>query len=54
MTVHDLDLDGGPTPDEDREGGWGLGLVAYLAEDAALEEHQADGKTAWFRVSRGG
>jgi two-component sensor histidine kinase len=51
VTVHDEDL--GPAPKRaEREGGWGLGLVRELAEDAAMEEHVGEGKTAWFRISR--
>jgi anti-sigma regulatory factor (Ser/Thr protein kinase) len=51
VTVHDEDL-GTTPPRAGREGGWGLGLVRQLAEDAAMEEHTGQGKTAWFRVSR--
>lgn len=54
VTVHDLDL-ALPVqrPYEAREGGWGLGLVAALAEASDLEVHPDDGKTAWFRIPRG-
>ena len=53
VTVHDLDLARpAQRPYDGREGGWGLGLVAALAEDSALEVHEGDGKTAWFRISR--
>lgn len=55
VTVHDLDL---ARPDQQpyqvREGGWGLGLVQSLAEDSAMQPDAAGGKTAWFRLSRGG
>ena len=54
VTVHDLDLaQPSQLPYEGREGGWGLGLVSVLAADSALEVHADDGKTAWFRLSRG-
>ena len=54
VTVHDLDLTmPQQRPYEAREGGWGLGLVAALADASALEVHPDDGKTAWFRLSRG-
>ncbi|MBC7373642.1 MAG: ATP-binding protein [Frankiales bacterium] len=54
VTVHDLDLTGPQQqPYEPREGGWGLGLVAALAEASALERHPDGGKTAWFRLPRG-
>jgi anti-sigma regulatory factor (Ser/Thr protein kinase) len=54
VAVHDLDL---VLPPQDpynpaREGGWGLELVAALA-DASATSSQVDGKTAWFRLSRG-
>jgi anti-sigma regulatory factor (Ser/Thr protein kinase) len=51
VTVHDEDLNTAPERGA-REGGWGLGLVRELADDAAMERHVAAGKTAWFRVSR--
>ena len=55
VTVHDLDL---ARPEQDpysgREGGWGLGLVGALAEDASMEVHPEGGKTAWFRLKRHG
>ena len=55
VTVHDQDLaQPEQQPYADREGGWGLGLVDALAEDAAMTRHEADGKTAWFRLSRDG
>jgi anti-sigma regulatory factor (Ser/Thr protein kinase) len=54
VTVHDLDL---ALPQQDpylhREGGWGLGLVAALAQSAALSPDPDGGKTAWFRLLRG-
>ncbi len=54
VTVHDQDLTRPEQqPYEGREGGWGLGLVAALAEDCAMEPHPGGGKTAWFRISRG-
>jgi two-component sensor histidine kinase len=54
VAVHDLDLARPQQqPYEPREGGWGLGLVAALAEASALESHPEGGKTAWFRVPRG-
>ena len=54
VTVHDLDLARPEQqPYEPREGGWGLGLVAAMAEDSALEPHAEGGKTAWFRLPRG-
>lgn len=54
VTVHDLDLSRPEQqPYEAREGGWGLGLVAALAEDSAMEPHSHGGKTAWFRLPRG-
>ena len=51
VTVHDEDLNHPPAR-AGREGGWGLGLVRELADEAAMEEHVGDGKTAWFRISR--
>lgn len=52
--MHDLDL---TRPEQQpyvtREGGWGLGLVATLAEASATEPHSDGGKTAWFRLHRG-
>lgn len=54
VTVHDLDLAlPQQRPYDGREGGWGLGLVAALAEASDLVNHPDDGKTAWFRVPRG-
>lgn len=53
VTVHDLDLTRAEQqPYDAREGGWGLGLVAALADQSALEPHQDGGKTAWFRLLR--
>jgi two-component sensor histidine kinase len=53
VTVHDLDL---ARPEQDpyagREGGWGLGLVAALAEGSATTSDPGGGKTAWFRLAR--
>jgi anti-sigma regulatory factor (Ser/Thr protein kinase) len=51
VSVHDENLDIAPRR-AGREGGWGLGLVRELAEDAAMEEHTGEGKTAWFRLAR--
>ena len=54
VTVYDLDLARPEQqPCEPREGGWGLGLVAAMAEESALEPHAEGGKTAWFRLPRG-
>jgi len=56
VTVFDLDLDltwATQQPYARREGGWGLGLVAALAEASDLEPHADGGKTAWFRLPRG-
>lgn len=54
VTVHDLDLTRSEQqPYVHREGGWGLSLVAALAEESAMEPHDAGGKTAWFRLPRG-
>ena len=54
VTVYDLDLARPEQqPCESREGGWGLGLVAAMAEESALEPHAEGGKTAWFRLPRG-
>jgi anti-sigma regulatory factor (Ser/Thr protein kinase) len=54
VLVHDLDL---ATPIQDpyagREGGWGLELVAALAEACAVTPEPTGGKTSWFRLSRG-
>jgi two-component sensor histidine kinase len=56
VAVHDLDL---ATPLQApyaavREGGWGLELVAALADATAMNTDPNGGKTAWFRLSRGG
>ena len=54
VTVHDEDLARPEQrPYDDREGGWGLGLVSSLAEEASMTVHPDDGKTAWFRLPRG-
>ena len=54
VTVHDLDLARREqTPYAGREGGWGLGLVTSLAEEAEMTPDPDGGKTAWFRLSRG-
>lgn len=53
VTVHDLDLvRTAQQPYSDRDGGRGLHLVAALSDEHAVERHDGDGKTAWFRVSR--
>ncbi len=55
VTVHDLDLARpAQQPYTDRDGGRGLGIVEALAEASAVERHEGDGKTAWFRVRRDG
>jgi two-component sensor histidine kinase len=53
VSVHDLDL-ARPSqlPYSDRDGGRGLGMVSVLADEHAMEQHDGDGKTAWFRVRR--
>jgi two-component sensor histidine kinase len=52
--VHDLDL---TTPLQEpyttREGGWGLELVAALAQFWATTRYPGGGKTVWFRLLRG-
>ncbi len=52
--VHDLDL---ATPLQEpyaaREGGWGEGLVAVLADFWSTTRHPEGGKTVWFRLLRG-
>ena len=54
VTVHDLDLmRSEQVPYAGREGGWGLGLVEALAEEAQMTPDPDGGKTAWFRLSRG-
>ena len=54
VTVHDLDLvRRDQVPYDRREGGWGLGLVQSLAEEAQMSPDPEGGKTAWFRLSRG-
>ena len=55
VTVHDLDL-ARPSqqPYAGREGGWGLGLVAALAQGSAMDSDPEGGKTAWFRLARTG
>lgn len=53
VTVHDLDLvRPEQRPYAAREGGWGLGLVRSLADDAAITADPDGGKTAWFRLAR--
>lgn len=51
VTVHDEDLTRPEQrPYDNREGGWGLGLVSALAADSAMALHPGDGKTAWFTL----
>jgi len=52
VSVHDLDLGRAELDPGSREGGWGLGLVASLADAAARLVHPDGGKTAWFRLRR--
>lgn len=53
VTVHDLDLVRGPQqPYSDRDGGRGLGLVEALSDGYAVDRHEGDGKTVWFRLRR--
>jgi two-component sensor histidine kinase len=53
VAVHDLDLAlPEQVPYANREGGWGLGLVQALAEEAEIRSDPDGGKTAWFRISR--
>jgi anti-sigma regulatory factor (Ser/Thr protein kinase) len=53
VTVHDEDLARPEQrPYENREGGWGLGLVTALAASSAMTHHPGDGKTAWFVLPR--
>lgn len=54
VTVHDLDLGRSEVDPGAREGGWGLGLVTALADDAARLVHPGGGKTAWFRLRLNG
>jgi len=52
--VHDLDLASAlQDPYPTREGGWGQGLVAALAQSWAITRHPEGGKTVWFRLLRG-
>jgi two-component sensor histidine kinase len=54
VTVHDLNLAlPNQAPYAHREGGWGLGLVNSMAQDASMYIHPEGGKTAWFRLQRG-
>lgn len=49
--VHDLDLATTlQEPYADRESGWGLKLVAALAQCWATTRHPEGGKTVWFRL----
>lgn len=51
--VHDQDLVTSlQTPYAEREGGWGLGLVAALAHSWSTTPHPEGGKTVWFRLLR--
>ncbi len=53
VTVHDEDLARPEQrPYDGREGGWGLGLVAALAERSDMTHHAGEGKTAWFVLPR--
>ena len=53
VTVHDEDLTRPEQrPYDNREGGWGLGLVTALAAASDLQLHPGDGKTAWFVLPR--
>ncbi|HWG94087.1 MAG TPA: ATP-binding protein [Mycobacteriales bacterium] len=55
VTVHDQDLARpAQQPYSDRDGGRGLDLVRALSEQYAVERHEDDGKTVWFRVRRAG
>jgi len=52
--VHDQDLATSmQEPYETREGGWGQGLVAALAQSWSVTRHPEGGKTVWFRLLRG-
>jgi len=52
--VHDLDLATAlQEPYADREGGWGQGLIAALAQSWSTTRHPEGGKTVWFRLLRG-
>ena len=54
VTVHDEDLARPEQrPYDNREGGWGLGLVTAMAASSSMALHPGDGKTAWFVVPRG-
>lgn len=53
VTVHDEDLGRQELPGPTREGGRGLNLVRALSAASATVHHLGDGKTAWFRLSRG-
>jgi two-component sensor histidine kinase len=54
VLVNDLDLTlPNQHPYPQREGGWGLGLVAALADGSGMVRHSTGGKTAWFRLLRG-
>lgn len=53
ITVHDLDLKMPlQEPYAEREGGWGLGLVAAMAHSWSTFRHAEGGKTMWFRLQR--
>jgi anti-sigma regulatory factor (Ser/Thr protein kinase) len=53
VTVHDQDLARpAQLPATDRDGGRGLDLVDALSERFAVDRHDGDGKTVWFRVPR--
>jgi len=52
--IHDLDLATAlQDPYTAREGGWGHGLVAALAQSWSTIHHPEGGKTVWFRLLRG-
>lgn len=52
VTVADAAAAGPSRFQGQRDGGWGLGLVAALAEEWAIVQHAPTGKTAWFRLPR--
>ena len=54
VAVHDLDLGRKEQHAGERDGGRGLGLVRSLAADSGMMTHPGGGKTAWFRLHRGG
>jgi anti-sigma regulatory factor (Ser/Thr protein kinase) len=52
VSVQDEAGEGPSRHTEEREGGRGLLLVEALAEEWAIEHHEPEGKTAWFRLPR--